>query len=237
MQFKADPEAPPISPILSDPYEVGQRLAEFGLVAEAFIIAANRGLAAWLETTLNDPPTFPGTAAWAATTRALREELIRSQWGTRLNEMNVPLVVNEAKTMAIAVASGDDETGQAGGSPGTRSPKGRATAEAVRENYRQDRQALFGFMIPPEAIESTRVAGRVTWLFLIHRDMKTRELRYELSRPTSIAEDGYVDGWAERLIFEASPFGGDGVRIKGENGSDGDNGQSPEIIVEIRKLG
>jgi hypothetical protein len=233
----ADPNGGQQSTILSDPYEVAARLSALDLKSEYFQIAASKGLAAWVDTTENDPPTFPGTAAWAMTTRSMREELIRAQWGQRMNEMNVPLAINSTKTIAIAVASGDAETGRVGGFPCTRSPKGRATAEAVRENYRQALQRPFEFMIPEEALESTRVTGRVTWLFLIYRDVKAMELRYELSRPTSIAEDGYVDGWAERLIFEPIPFGGDTVRIKGENGSDGDNAQGPEIIVEIRKLG
>jgi hypothetical protein len=231
-EFMKSPDFTPPSPILTDPREVRLRLKQFDLETEAFEIAATKGLAAWLDTTENDPPTFPGTAAWAATTRSIREELITSGWGMRRNEMNVALIINEAMTMAIAVASGDDQTGRLSGFPCTRSPKGPATEQAVRENSRQQK---FEFMIP-EVVESTRVSGRSTWIFLIHRDTGAHELRFELSRPTSISKDGYVDEWAERIIFTAKPFGSDEAKTRGNGGNNGDNGQSPEIIVEIRKL-
>jgi hypothetical protein len=94
-------------------------------------------------------------------------------------------------------------------------------------------QRSFEFMDNPAPIvASTKVTGRATWLFLIYRDTKFGEMRYELSLPTSMGEDGHVDDWAERIIFPPTLFDSTEVAC-GED----DGGQSPEITVEIRKLG
>jgi hypothetical protein len=210
-----------------EPDEIKDRLSQLGLTREAFISAADQSLAAFLSCTESHPPTFPGTAAWAEANRSLRDNLFALGW-TRKNETNQPLVVNSAETMAITSCSGDDHTGRRGEFPSTRSSKGARTKDYIRRN-----QESFEFMDDPTPIvASTKVAGRATWLFLIFRDMKVGEMRYELSLPTSMGEDGHVDDWAERLIFPATLF--DVTELSSD---EDDGGQSPEITVEIRKLG
>ena len=82
-------------------------------------------------------------------------------------------------------------------------------------------------------VESLKVAGRDTWLFLIYRDYVRGELRYELSHPNRMGEDGYVDGWIERIIFPPVQFDTNELPKIGTD----DGGQSPEIIVEIKRIG
>jgi hypothetical protein len=131
--------------------------------------------------------------------------------------------------MAITAASGDKYTGIKDAFPSTASAKGRRTGDAIRAN-----NYSFAFMDDPAyAIASTRIAGRATWLFLIYRDMQTYNLRFELSLPRSMAEDGHVDDWAERIIFPPISFDSTNVSKTDED----EGGQSPEITVEIRKLG
>jgi len=200
-------------------------LASLGLTRETFVTAAKEGLAAYLNSTPNHPATFPGTAQWAETNRSLRDGLVVSKW-TKRNETNQPLVINAAKTMAITAVSGDSNTGMKDEFPCTRSSKGPRTADAIRAN-----QGRFEFMDDPTpVVASMKVPGRSTWLFLFYRDMQRSELRYELSKPTSMSEDGRVSNWAERIIFPPSPFD-ENVPMIGED----DRGQSPEIVVEIRK--
>src|SRR5262245_46918568 len=111
------------SPVYSKPHDVDQQLELLGLTVEQLLTAAKKGLAAWAECTPNHPPTYPGTAFWAETTRSLREELFASGW-IRKNPSNLPLVVNAEGTVALSVSSGDENTGIAGETPGTRSGKG-----------------------------------------------------------------------------------------------------------------
>jgi hypothetical protein len=206
--------------------EIDERLSRMGLTRVPFIDAANQGFTAFAECTPNHPPTSPGFYAWAETNRALRENLFTFKWG-RKNETNQPLVLNERKDTAITSCSGDKYTGRRDGFPSTRSARGERTRDFVRLN-----QIAFEFMDDPApVVASTKVPGRATWLFLVYRDMERGELRYELSLPRSMDEDGHVDDWAERIIFPSTPFDTTDPRI-GED----DGGQSPEITVEIRKL-
>jgi hypothetical protein len=217
---------PSISLVFSEPPDVNQRLYQLGLDAPVLTTAALQGLAGWASCTLNHPPTYPGTVFWAETTRALREGLFDRGFA-RKNEANLPLVVNADETIAIAVASGDAATWKEDEFPCTRSAKGPKTAEAVRINQQQS----FEFIEPLPVIESINTPGRSTWLLLTYRDLKTRILRIELSRPISMNEDGHVDEWAERIILASIPFADDPQLLDGNNAN-----QSPEITVNIRRL-
>jgi hypothetical protein len=212
--------------VYSEPGDVDDCLTRLGLSRETFVTAANEGLAAFSACTPNHPATFPGTSQWAETNRSMRDGLVVSKW-TRMNEMNQPLVINATKTMAITAVSGDSSTGVKEEFPCTRSSKGPRTADAIRAN-----QGRFEFMDDPApVVASMKVPGRSTWLFLFHRDMQRNELRYELSKPTSMTDDGHVSDWSERIIFPPTSFDQNVPKI----GDDG--GQSPEIVVEIRKRG
>lgn len=176
------------------------RLAELGLDKDDLRDAVMQGMLARSECTLNDPPQTPGHNSWSRTVRALREKLIPKRW-TRSNEGNYPLVVNPVGNLAIAVATGDDCTGLAVANPMTQSPKGPRTQVAIEVNQYQS--SLFeGF--PDFEVPATPHNDRVTWILLQHYDQGKKEVRFELSCPSSYA--GKIDGWSERIIFDALPF-------------------------------
>jgi hypothetical protein len=136
----------------------------------------------------------------------------------------------------MTALSGDEKTGT-DETPSTRSPKGRATAEAVQVN---SEQTQFPFMENAAAVmESSKEPGRTLWIFLVHKDFKRRELRSELSRPLDMSEDGYIDKWGDRIIFPAISFDTGSADIDNSdspNTGNDNGGQSPEITVKIRKL-
>ena len=207
-------------------WDVNKRLAELGLDEPLLIQAVERGLAAWASCTANHPPAIPGIWAWGETMCSLREQLILRGWD-RLNESSWPLVVNGAKTVAISVAAGDEETGRKDGYPSTSSAKGPRTVSAIVANQRQ--LVFPEMMLRP--IESLNASGRATWLLLMHRDKDAREVRCEFSRPISMDPEGRVDGWAERIILSSRSFDGYEDSLVG----DGNGPQSPEITVEIKR--
>jgi hypothetical protein len=218
-----------------EPRSPAERLADLGLTLEVFDTAAREHLAAYFACTRHHPPTFPPTAAWAEGNRSVRDQLV-PRW-TAKNERNQPLVINDDKTLAITALSGDEKTGT-DETPSTRSPKGRATAEAVQINNERA-QSQFPFMEDAVAVmEASKEPGRTLWIFLVHRDLKNRELRSELSRPLEMSEDGYIDKWGDRIIFPAIPFDFGDADFNQDNPNSGneDGGQSPEITVEVRKL-
>ena len=222
--------APTPNPI--SPYDIENRLAELGLTLQAFEKAGREHLAAYFECGGHFPPTFPATNAWANGNRSLRDSLVAKHWLVK-NERNQPLVVNEEGTIAITALSGDERTGTHE-TPSTRSPKGRATQDAVQAN---NDQIAFEFMHedPAAIAEAAKEPGRSLWIFLTYRDVKSGELRSELSLPRIMGEDGYIDQWHERIVFPPIPFDTD-ENPDNQNFGNDNGGQSPEITVQIRKL-
>jgi hypothetical protein len=210
--------------------ERAQRLAELGLDELLLRQAVEQGLAQWATCTLNHPPSYPGYSAWGETVRALRDLLAPFGW-IRSNETNLPFTVNEAQTLAVSVATGDEATGREDETPCTKSSKGPGTADAVAANARQLR--LFPIDVRPEDLARLKGDGRrMTWLLLFHRDEQGRQVRCELSRPTSMSENERVDGWAERIILPCISFDNDAGRLPSEGAPGG-----PVIDVEIRRRG
>lgn len=182
--------------------DVQSRLAELGLDADALAQVIKRGYVAFTLCTPNDPPLYPGFAAWAQTVRALREYLVPEGWD-RCDENNYSLVINPAGTMAIAVATGDDGTGRLEAMPTTKSSKGPSTAEAVIANQAQ---LTFDFYVPETAAPADGDVARderITWMLLVHRGVG--EVRSELSLPMSMGADGRIESWQERIILGSMP--------------------------------
>lgn len=184
-----------------DADDVQSRLAALGLDEGKLTEIVRRGYVAFASCTPNDPPLYPGFCAWAMMVRALREYLL-PEW-ERSDENNYSLVINPAGNVAIAVATGDDATGQPNGSPTTKSAKGPSTVEAVTSNQMQ---LELPYVFPPVTAPARSASSdepRMTWIFLVHRAQG--EVRCELSLPTSMGVDGRVDGWQERIILGAVP--------------------------------
>ena len=210
----------------TDSGDIDYRLAQLGLKHTPIVEAVKRGYVAFISSTPNDPPLFPGFAAWAMVVRALREYLLPEGW-QRSDENNYSLVVNSAGTVAIAVATGDDGTGDADEHPTTKSSKGPSTVEAVVSNQLK---LDLGYE-PPELPQPARPAAkeqRETWLLLVHRAQG--EVRCELSLPTSMGSDGRVDGWQERIILSAIPTDPDIFGVATPSPPD-----QPDIDVAVKR--
>ena len=182
--------------------DVDSRLAELGLNASLLQEAVMQGMLARSEATPNDPPLFPGFATWSRTVRSLREQLIPHPYGwSRCDDGNYSLVVNPDGKIAIAVATGDENTGNVHIKPMTKSPKGTRTQCAIEINQYQGH--LFDDMPNLEIPEGPN-SDRVTWILLQNYHQAFKEVRYELSLPNSYS--GKIDGWSERIILGSLPF-------------------------------
>ena len=224
--------------VVSQTFEVSDRLNQFGLSQELLIGAVKRGFLARLNCTQNHPPSLPGMLAWAETVCALRESLIPLGW-ERFNLHNLPLTVCRATNIAVGVSSGDESTGRADATPRTRNAKGMMTKQVVDTNCFQ--LGLFADM-PIVPTDLSGIDDWASWLLLTHIDTKARLVRCELSRPVNIGIDGRVDGWAERIMVNALPFDTDDVHLTSgaDNGEDS-NGkadgdiESESIHIDIRR--
>jgi len=204
------------------------RLDELKLDEETITDAVQAGFMQWAACTANHPPSYPGFSAWSETVKNLRDQLLPRGW-LRSNEANLPFTTNAEGTVAIAVATGDEATGEEDLTPCTKSRKGPRTRKAVAVNNRQ--LTLFPVEVTPAELAQLQGEGRrMTWLLLFFRDEFKREVRFELSRPTKINKDEKVDGWIERILFRPFPFDGDIVEIpRIETPNDG------TINIEIKR--
>lgn len=206
--------------------DVHGRLAELGLDESSLVEVVQRGYGVFISCTPNDPPLFPGLAAWAQMVRALREYLIPRGW-SRSDENNYPLVINPAGNLAIAVATGDDATGDSGATATTKSSKGPSTVEAVISN-----QFQLSLDFPPVVLSAPgrpTDAGeqRMTWILLVYRGMT--EVRCELSLPRSMGGDGRIDSWQERIILGSIPVDPEVLEITPPQSP------PPDINVDVKR--
>lgn len=202
---------------------IDARLSQLGLDQAVLWDVVRRSELAYRSSSPNHPPLYAGFVAWGEAVRGLRDVLATRGW-TRCDENNYSLCVSPSEDVAIAVATGNDGTGQAGMTPSTKSPKGPSTVDAIAVN-----QLQFGLPFPDATpVVATRPGEpeqqRATWLLLIHR--AGHEVRCELSLPLSVSADGRPDRWKERIIL--------GV-FKGDSDIDVSQPEMPVVDIEIKR--
>jgi len=214
--------------VFTEPWDINRRVARLGLTVAILIAAVEKSLAAWAACTGNDPLNFPGIASWAAAIRSLGEDLALKGWA-RIEDVGQPLIVNADQSIALTVASGDENTGRvATFAPKTKSSKGPRTIEKVQHNA-----WLFPQMEADEnaKLESTKKRNANTWMLLLHRDTLAGEIRCELSRPITLDTEGRIDGWSERIILKPVDFD----RVLNAVPEDGGNSDDGEIDIDIKR--
>lgn len=209
-----------------DLWDVVRRLDELGLTVAQISEPVQRGYLAAANCTTNHPPLMRGIVGWGEIVCALREGLMPQGW--MRNDANNYSVVNDpVGNIAIAVATGDENTGIVSGSPSTKSPKGPQTVDAVNYNHAQ-LPLLFEDTVVVQLNEPSakpQNLGRVTYILLVHR--APNEIRFELSLPDNISDDGKINGWIERIIFRAIPMNGDQIDLVPP--------MLPDVEIEIKR--
>lgn len=191
-------------------WDVNKHLAELGLDQEGLRDVVRRGQLAYISCTANHPPMVPGFWAWGETVCALREHLLPKGW-ERSDDNNYSRVISPTKQFAIAVCSGDEGTGRPDAMPSNKAPKGPSTMDAIAANQFQLGLPL-EFPTQPTSIVSTEgMEELVTRILLVYRT--TKEVRCELSLPSSIGIGGRIDNWRERILLGTIPLDGDLIEI------------------------
>lgn len=174
------------------------RLTDLGLTYEIIYDAILAGELARSSCTANDPPATAGILAWARTTRRFREGTAPLGW--RASEAGqLSTCVDPTGCNAVAVTTGDHNTGNPHVEPKTKYPKGPATAAAIERNKLQ-----LGLFESPPASEEPQASNVVTWLLLLART--DSEIRCEFSLPGHIGIDERIESWTERIILGAVPI-------------------------------
>jgi hypothetical protein len=196
----------PLTKITTGALSVREQLALLDLTPEDLIEAIRFGESHRALCTPDDPPNFHGITAWARTVRGLRIGRLRHENWTADDEGNYSTLVNPEKSLAIAVVTGDDETGvydadRPLAQPRLKYTKGNKTIEAVLRN------SLTPYLFPEmtadakakrEKIEAA--LNRLTWMLLRRRAKDA--VFAELSLPWKISSAGQVMNWKHRIILE-----------------------------------
>lgn len=179
--------------------------------------------------TLHHPLGAGGTFAYHEAVRALRDRLTPKGWCVE-NLSNYALTINKELGIAIAVASGDKNTGIEDSIPGTKTPKGGMTKLVLQRN-----QLSFSFFddsgtFPADESSSTPYKN---WLLLYYscRD----EVRVELSLPLYMDHNGYICKWDSRYILTPISFGPESFPPKPDY--DQDDALDIEINVRRKQVG
>lgn len=206
--------------VYKEPEAIASRLEQLCLNEEDLRDSIYQAHLQRVRLTPNHPRIFPGLEMWGWAVSSLREHLRPHGW-VRVEAGNFSLTVHEELGIAIAIASGDESTGNAYAHPSNRSKKGRNTVEAVEANQQFD---LFEDLLPETKEEA---GGRDTWVLLHHTDAVKKEIRIELSRPSEIGNDGKICAWSERILLGSISFDDDIIDIS--------PGSGPDIDIEIRR--
>ena len=184
--------------LFDDHQAIAIRLQQLGLEESALREAVNQGHLQRSRLTLNHPVIYHGLHMWGEIVGALREQLRPLQW-EREDVGSYALTVHDELKLAIAVASGDEGTGNPDAHPSNRSRKGRNTVEAIEANRQLE---LFERL--PTKLDTEE--GKQTWVLMHHTDAAKGEIRLEISRPSRIGSDGKITAWAERIILSSIEF-------------------------------
>lgn len=189
--------------VFHDPDDVDTRLAALHLDRQVLTDALLQANMYRVRMTNHHPLLYRYGVLTNETVAALRDGLIPRGWEKR-DEGHYELVINPLLNMGIAVASGDERTGDKARTPSNKSEKGPRTAKAVKDNITAD---LF-----PETLPNKSEPSIDTWI-LLHRLVDT-EIRCELSRPNNYdATERFVTSWSERILLGAIPLDSDQKRL------------------------
>lgn len=199
-----------------DGFDAERRLRELDVQASELRDSLLHGYGYASSCTSHNPRTLPGTMAWGFTIGALRDMLVAREWGIgRFN--NFETVIHPSHSHSVAVTSGSSQAGDQTATPRTRYRKGETMALAVSANSQMSFAALSDddVFVPDEADPRTMH----TWLLLHYHDRGGEQIRAELSLPNHI-ENGWITGWAERIILGAMDFSTNITITPGDEGDD-----------------
>jgi hypothetical protein len=193
--------------------DVELRLRELGIEETILRRAVGAGDSAAGTCTENDPFTLGGLLRWGRSVRSLRDDLRPLGW-TKSDFNGLPTVVHPEGKLAIAIARGNESTGDASADPSTKYARGPASQDRVEQNAQLALFDVVTSLKPVPTFVPPPAPGTPTY-FLLHYPKQDR-VEFELVLPSGLDESGRFSTFVERLMFE--PYTRDqvtGAGIKG----------------------
>lgn len=212
-----------------DASDVEARLHDFDLsIAEVHDVARAAYIAKAGCSPLH-PPTFPGTAGWAAAVYTMRDKKLPDGW-RHADPGNFSITINDAKRFYIVVATGDQLAGRSiGKPPTTKSVKGMKTEAAVAAT----RQLT---LFPDKAFDELQLNAELSsycaWFLLLN--IVEGHVFIELSSPSEMAK-GKITSWHERIIVP--PLSSDPSLDDRDAGAPADGGDfAPDVDFDVQRI-
>ncbi|MGO0603681.1 hypothetical protein [Brevibacterium linens] len=179
-----------------------QRLNELEIDLDSILACLGAGDLADRQTDEFSPVTASGTERWNHTVQELRRSLAAHGWRVQ-NPNNSPRIVRPDGGLAIAVVSGNHNTGNPNREPSNAHALGPTVDKSVLRNHTRE---VVG-QLALDSVEDAAVEDAVnrlafdpkTWILLYRADPGTG-VRAELSYP-NMTDDGFVSRWQERIII------------------------------------
>jgi hypothetical protein len=186
------------------------RLVDPGLQVEHLHAAIRAGEGERRTAVRDDPLGAGGSRDYQLRVRTLRQ-ILRKELGWKRYEFNgLPLVINQAKTVAIGVAKGDAATGNPDVEPRTERPVGEIKRLLVAQNQQQ--LGLFDLDPGPDEIvlSDEELARLQTWFLLTRRRARndTVIIGSELSHAIDLDWKGHIWKWKPRICLPDLEFEG-----------------------------
>jgi len=180
-----------------DPIDVHREVAALRLSLDVIHRALENGYVRRTFCTPNSPIATPGTESWRGTIEELRNQLIviAGEW-RRADVEGLPVVVNDAHKIVVAVMTGDDATGSLHRKVKPKNRKGTVVKMCTVENGGQ--ADMFGYV--PERQAPRDFQGYDFWILL----QRTADgvVYSELSRPTVYSDKSKkIVDWSKRIII------------------------------------
>ena len=206
--------------IHAEPDDADRRLKALLLNRDALIEVVKACVAARSGCTDNDVQSAPGTVAWHAAVRRLRE-LYRTQGWEKANLEGIEGIEHPDLRIRVTYVATDQHTGRPNASPRNRTPKGPAEEKVVDLNSQLD---LFGDHTRARKSESHD--GYSVWHLCVFDDGSA--VRAELSRPIGF-EGKHVIAFSER-IFLLGPGEWEELDLTSD-----DDGGHDDLDIDVRR--
>jgi hypothetical protein len=204
-------------------------LASLGIRLEWLDDAIRSGVEAATSTTADEPPVAAGFKNWMARVGTLRQRLRMEAGWVRFDQLNIPLVHNPDKTIALGVMLGNEIAGFSyGGQAASKHAKGPAYAKITAANHTiplLTRAETAG----PGQLEDEELAGLNVWFLLTNSVPLNGDLHVyrEVSLPAPTTEGSKITTWLARILLPPMNLGP--VLLPGGVPDDLDG---PDVLVE-----
>ena len=176
--------------IIIEPNKVAEELNKIGITQSILIDACKAGLLSRANCTSFDTKGQAGYIQWNDTNSKLRFLTNNNGW-EKYQENGIEGIISTDKTIRIIPSSGNAATGNPNQPASNKNPKGESSIKLIDKTCQGN--IFTGYSEPEEEKFET-------YILLYYANCK--ELRMELSKPSSIDKQGKINAWDKRLILE-----------------------------------